>query len=290
MADAARRTMRTWHLLGGTTVLGVVAVLTLIAVGVARYPASIQGPGNRLLWTNVTLMLVYGISAIWVSYQSRADVRAAIGIGSITGLLLGAVHVANHVIELLVPARNFALVITPVFLMFALLGATGSAAWQRTRSVVLTVVAGLWCAVVATVILISVALVLDVVFEVRAELPLKEAFAVSGMSDPGAFLLRNSLEAASEGLVRMPVFALIFSLIGALANAWIIRWPPNAVLASVWIAPILLVTGAAALLYANSLQRSARPPFVMAGVLLAGVALCAAHPIWSALRRSRQNR
>jgi hypothetical protein len=110
------------------------------------------------------------------------------------------------------------------------------------------------------------------------------------MSDPGAFLLRNSLEAASEGLVRMPVFALIFSLIGALANAWIIRLPPNAVLASVWIAPILLVTGAAALLYANSLQRSARPPFVMAGVLLAGVALSAAHPIWSALRRSRQNR
>jgi hypothetical protein len=233
---------------------------------------------------------MYGLAAIWVSYQSRADVRTAIRIGAITGLLLGAVHVANHVIELFVPARNFALVISPVFLMFALPGAAGSAAWQRTRSFVLAVVAGLWCAVVATVILISVALVLDTVFEARAELPLKEAFAASGMNDPGAFLLRNSLEAASEGLVRMPVFALVFSLIGALSNAWITRWSRNAVLADVWIAPVVLVMGAASLLYANSLERSARPPFVMAGVLLAGVALSAAHPIWSALRPSRQNR
>ena len=290
MADAARHTMRTCHLLGGTTALGVVIVLALIAVRVARYPASIQGPGNSLLWTNVTLLLVYGLAAIWVSYQSRADVRTAIRIGAITGLLLGAVHVANHLIELFVPARNFALVISPVFLMFALLGAAGSAAWQRTRSLALAVVAGLWCAVVATVILISVALVLDVVFEMRAELPLREAFSASGMTDPGAFLLRNSLEAASEGLVRMPVFALVFSLIGAVANAWITKWPRNAALAGVGIAPLVLVMGAAALLHANSLERSARPPFVMAGVLLAGVALSAAHPIWSALRPSRQNR
>jgi hypothetical protein len=272
------------------TGLGVMVVLSLIAVDVARYPASIQVPGNHLLWTNVTLLLMYGLAAIWVSYQRRADVRAAIRIGAITGLLLGAVQVANHVIELFVPARNFALVISPVFLMLALLGAAGSAAWQRTRSFVLAVGAGVWCAVVATVILLSIALVLNLAFEARAELPLKEPFAASGMNDPGAFLVRNSLEAASEGLVRMPVSALVLSLIGALANAWITQWSRSAALAGVWIAPLVFVMGAAALLYANSLGRSARPPFVMAGVLLAGLALSAAHPIWSALRRSRQNK
>ncbi len=134
MADAARHTMRTCHLLGAAR------RVILPIRSCARYPASIQGPGNSLLWTNVTLLLVYGLAAIWVSYQSRADVRTAIRIGAITGLLLGAVHVANHLIELFVPARNFALVISPVFLMFALLGAAGSAAWQRTRSVALAVI------------------------------------------------------------------------------------------------------------------------------------------------------
>ena len=48
----------------------------------------------------------------------------------------------------------------------------------------------------------------------------------------------------------------------------------------------MLVTGVAALSYANSLERAARPPFVMAGVLLAGIAVSFAHPIWSALRRT----
>ena len=45
--------------------------------------------------------------------------------------------------------------------------------------------------------------------------------------------------------------------------------------------------GAAALVHADSLERAARPPFVMTGVALAGLAPCGAHPIWSALRRTR---
>jgi len=191
---------------------------------------------------------------------------------------------------LFVPARNFALVISPVFLALALLGTAGSAAWQRTRSLVVAVVAGVWCGVVATVILLSVAPVLIFAFEARAELQLKEAFAASGINDPGAFLVRNSLEAASEALVRMPALAVVLSLFGAVVSAWITQRSRTAALACVWIAPVVLVMGAASLLYANSLERSARPPFVMAGVLLAGVALSAAHPIWSVLRRSRQNR
>jgi hypothetical protein len=91
---------------------------------------------------------------------------------------------------------------------------------------------------VATLILISIALVLNFAFKARAELPLKEPFAASGLSDPAAFLERNSLEAASEGLVRMPVLALFLSLIGALANAWIIQWSRSVALAGGWIAPL----------------------------------------------------
>ena len=42
-----------------------------------------------------------------------------------------------------------------------------------------------------------------------------------GMTDAGAFVVRNSLEAASEILVRLPIAALVLSLGGGLANAWI---------------------------------------------------------------------
>jgi hypothetical protein len=38
------------------------------------------------------------------------------------------------------------------------------------------------------------------------------------------------------------------------------------------------------------LDRAARPPFVMAGVLTAGIVLCGAHPIWSSLASRRGDR
>jgi len=172
--------------------------------------------------------------------------------------------------------------------MLALFGAAGSAAWERTQSLVLAVIAGVWRAMVAILIALCVAFCLNLTFEGNAELQLPEAFAASGMNDPGAFLVKNMLEATSEGLVRMPIFAVFLSVIGSVTNAWISGASQRTVLAATWPTPFMFVAGAAALWHADSLERAARPPFVMTGVVLAGVALCGAHPIWSVLRRTRQ--
>jgi hypothetical protein len=270
---------------GGAAVLGVVVVLSLIAAGVARHPASIQGAGRPLLLMDIVLLLVYGLGGIWVWYQRRPEVRTALREGTLGGLALGTVLVANHTIESFVPDRHFALVISPVLLTLALFGAVGSSAWERTPSFALGVIAGVWCAMVGMLILLCFAFSFNLAFEARVELQLHEAFAASVMNDPGAFAMKNSLEAASEGLVRFPAFAMFLSFAGAVASAWITRRSRTTVLAAVGITPVMLVTGMAALWYANSLERAARPPFVMAGVLLASIALSFGHPIWSALRR-----
>jgi hypothetical protein len=115
-----------------------------------------------------------------------------------------------------------------------------------------------------------------------------EAFAASGMDDPGAFLVSNTLEATAEGLVRMPILAVFLSFIGAITNAWISGASRRIALLAACLVPFMFVIGAAALAHADSLERGARPPFVMTGVAFAGFALCGAHPIWSALRRARQ--
>jgi xanthine/uracil permease len=138
---------------------------------------------------------------------------------------------------------------------------------------------------VALLIMLAFAFSSNLAFESRAESRLHEALAASGMSDPGAFLVKSSLEAASEALVRMPALALFLSCIGCFANAWITRARSTA-LAVAWLTPLMFVTGTAALWHASSLERAARPPFVVAGVLLAGVALSGAHPIWSVPRRA----
>ena len=182
----------------------------------------------------------------------------------------------------------FILIISPVFLMLALFGTAGSAAWGRTQSLVLAVIAGVWCAMVAILIALCVAFWLNLAFEGTMELQLHEAFAASRMNDPEAFLVKNMLEATSEGLVRMPIFAVFLSFIGAVTNAWISGASRRMALAAICLTPFMFVAGAAALWHADSLTRAARPPFVMIGVVLAGVALCGAHPIWSVLRRTRQ--
>ena len=279
--------LRKQHVLGNITVLGVLVALSLIAVGVARHPESVRGTGRRLLPMDVALLLAYGLAGVWAWYQRRAEVILALRAGTLIGVLFGAVLVANHTFESYVHNRPFVLIILPVFLALTLFGAAGSTAWERTRSLGLALAAGVWSAMVGMLIVLCVVFSANLVFEKNAELQMSEAFAASGLSDPGVFLVRNMLEAASEGLVRMPIVALFLSFVGAIVNIWISKASRRTLLVAACLAPLVFVAGAAALRHADSLERAARPPFVMSGVVLAGLALCGAHPIWSSLRARR---
>jgi hypothetical protein len=73
-------------------------------------------------------------------------------VGAEIGLVLGAVQIANHLIEAFVPTRPFVLIISPVLLMLALLGTTGAVAWERTESLVLAVIGGVCCAILAALV------------------------------------------------------------------------------------------------------------------------------------------
>jgi hypothetical protein len=126
----------------------------------------------------------------------------------------------------------------------------------------------------------------NLAFEARAELRLQDAFLASGMRDPGAFLVRNSLEAASEALVTMPALAMLLSFAGGLANAWMSGRSRSTAFAAACLIPVVFAAAALSLGYADSLERAARPPFVMTGLLLAGLSLAGVHPTWSALRRA----
>jgi hypothetical protein len=277
--------------LGGPAFLGWLLVLLLMIVSVGRHPSSL---GHGLFLMDLALSSAYGAFSIWGWRQRRPEVREALAAGAQTGLLLGVVLIASHLVEWFALDQTRAVQLVrgagSVLLMLGLLGAAGSAAWQRTRSTMLAVIAGLWCGSLAVVILLSFALTLNLAFAAHAASWLHQPFVASGMGDAGAFVVRNSLEAASEILVRMPVAALALAFIGGVLNAWMTKWPRRLTVLAAWFTPFFFVAGAAALWHANSLDRAARPPFVMTGVLTAGIALCAAHPIWSSLARRRRDR
>jgi hypothetical protein len=276
--------------LGGPAILGSLLVLLLMVVSVGRHPLSL---GSGLFIADIALLLGYGALSVWVWRQRRPEARDALTAGAQAGVILGLVLIASHAIEWFAPFGGSKAVqlirgAGSTLLMLGLLGAAGSAAWQRTRSIILAVSAGLWCGTLGTLILLSFALTLNLAFEAHSAAWLHEAFVASGMSDPGAFVARNALESASEILVRLPIAAFVLSVSGSLSNAWITRWPRFLAVLAACFTPFIFVAGAASLWYADSLERAARPPFVMAGVLTAGIALCGAHPIWSSLSRSHR--
>jgi hypothetical protein len=271
---------------GSGIIFGTILVLALVAAGVVLHRTSVQDSGIGLFWTDVALLVAYAFAGMIVWKQGSPSAITAAMVGAQFGLVVGAVLIANHLIEAFVPTRAFVLIISPVLLMLALLGMTGAVAWERTGSLVLAVIGGVCCVIVATLVTVCFAISFNLLFAARVDWQLREAFAASGMLDRAGFRMRNILEASSEFLVRMPLLAICLAFAGAVIHAWMSRQPRRPlVLAARFLAPIVFALGAAALWHANGIERAARPPFVLSGVLLSGVALCAAYPIWSTFRQ-----
>ena len=279
--------MHRQQIVGSGMVLGTILVLSLIAAGVTEHRASAQGSGVRLLWADIALLLVYGFAGILVWKQRSRSAITAATVGAQIGLLVGAAAILNHLIEVFVTARPFVLIISPVLLTLALLGTAGAAAWERTGSLLLAVIGGVCCAIVATLITLCFAISFHLLFAARVDWQLREAFASSGMIDRAGFRVRNILEASSEILIRMPLLAICLAFAGAVIHAWMRRESRRSLLLGArFLAPIVFAVGAAALWHANAIERAGRPPFVLSGVLLTGVSLCAAYPIWSVFHGS----
>jgi hypothetical protein len=279
--------MHRQQILGSGIILGTILVLSLVAAGVMQHRASAQGSGIGLLWTDVALLVVYGLAGVMLWKQRPPSAIIAAMVGAQIGLVVGAVQIANHLIESFVPSRPFILIISPVLLTLALLGTAGAAAWERTGSLVLAVISGVCCAIVATLITLCFAISFNLLFAARVDWQLRDAFAASGMTDQAGFRVRNILEASSEILVRMPLLAICLAFAGAIIQTWMSRESRRAlVLAARLMAPFVFALGAIALWHANAIERAARPPFVLSGVLLTGISLCAAYPTWSAFHGS----
>lgn len=274
---------RPQQVLGAGIILGTALVVSLVAVAVMQHRASAQGSGIGLLCMDVALLVAYGSAGMIVWKQESPGAINAAMVGAQVGLILAAVQISNHLIEAFVPTRPFVLVISPVLLMVALFGTAGAAAWEGTRSLALAVISGVCCAIVAALVTLCLAISFNLLFATRVDWQLREAFGASGMIDRAGFRVRNILEASSEILIRMPLLGCCLALAGAVIHAWVGRESSRPlVLAARFLAPFVFVLGVAALWHANAIERAARPPFVLSGVLLTGVALCAAYPICSA--------
>jgi hypothetical protein len=273
--------------LGTETALGVVLVLASIGSGVLRAPAVVGQGGLSSLVASIGLLLLYGLAALWVRTRPASPARTALGFGAALGLVLGAVEAVNLVLE------TFANLSGPLSaiagagamgLMVLLFGAAGSGAFRRTDSLGLAVLAAVWCALIGAVITCLFGLAINLAFLPHQQRIFGDAYLRSGMHDPRAFVIRNTLESASSHLLLMPLVATVFGFVGGLASEFLRPLPRRVVLALALVGIVQLIASVAAIRFALTLERSQRPPWIMGGMLAGGLALASVHPLCSAVR------
>ncbi len=192
--------------------------------------------------------------------------RSVIAVGWRLGLLLGAVHVINHSLEVfgnLQPPLPAIRGVAMWGVMFLVCGAASSRLVGRTGSVRLGTAASVMAAVCGAAIL--------VVYAVGVGAARGEPLAFQTIASTGGMHLGGSV---------------LVGLVIGLLSGWVAAGLARASRVTAWWAVVghllLLAAGLLAIAHATGLERSARPPFIVFGLPAVAIALAVAAPaVWA---------
>ena len=268
--------------------IGIAVTFGLMVFGVLRFPASIKNGGLTSAVGSCVALIAYIVIAEWGRRSSTKTMQTAVHSGAKFGGVIALVAITNHWLE------EFANLQSPFpailgagmwSVMFLLFGGASSTTWRKTGSVPFGVLASVWSAFVSTIATIIFAFLAGFSFMPHMERFLAPAFAVSGMSDPSAFVVRNLFDSEFEHLLIAPIAALIVGITSGAACAMLQTADRLTAKVLGCLDVALFAAGIAGLQFASSMERSARPPVVMAGLCALGVTLASAFPIIAAIRR-----
>jgi hypothetical protein len=275
------------------TLVGIAVTFALMLYGVMAYPASVSQTGLSDFLTSVAALLAYAGVAVWARQRSADSVQIALAQGARVGLLLGIIAVVNLSLEHFVALGAPLSAVRGVGmwgLIFLSFGAASSATYHKVGSLGLAILASVWSALVSTVGTLIFGFSINLLFMSHMQHILASAYAHSGMTDPRAFVIRNTLDAASSHLLLTPFVAVVFGFVGGYAGSILGSIRRGVAISLGVVDLLLLVAGPAAIRFALSLDRSERPPFIIAGLLSLGVALSCAPAVFRAIRRPAQQR
>jgi len=284
MSAQAHEPLLCWP--GNTVLAGSTLALALVVYGALRFPASVANGGVTSFLIAVGGLAAYGTAALWARALSP-DTQMALRVGGVTGVVLGAVAVINHAIELwtsLSPAVGAVLGAGMWGLMFLGFGIACSVTLSQERPFVVGLLSSASCAMVMAIVLIVFALSVGFAFMPHMQSVLSAPYAASGMTQPSAFVARHLISTASSHLFIAPAIAVFVGILSAAAFYLLAPLKRGFAIAVACIALLLLIGGAAAIKHASSLARSRRPPFIDFGLGSLAVALVSAHPLILALQ------
>ena len=268
--------------------IGIVVVFALMLYGVLRYPASMSQTGLLSFLATAGALLAYAGAALATRRHSSDSLQIALGQGATVGMLLGAAAVVNHSLEIfaaLDSSLSSVLGVSMWGLMFLAFGVAASATYHCLGSLQLAVIASVWSALVSTIVTLLYGYGIGLLFMSHMQQILHGAYVQSGMLDPQAFVVQNSLNSGSAHVLLAPLMAVVFGFAGGLASAILGSVQRRIAIALAIFALLLVGTGLATIQFASSLNRVDRPPYIMFGLLSLGVTMACAHPILTAIRR-----
>jgi hypothetical protein len=168
--------------------------------------------------------------------------------------------------------------------MFVLLGGASATTFRRDGSIASALLSSLWASAISAITTVMFAFVIGLLFMDRMQHVLGVSVASEG-NDGRPAVVRNLLDGASTHLVVAPVVALGAGTASVVVSLFL-RLASRRTAAVLAACAVSLVIGGVTLLrVASSLERAARPPFVMSGLLALGVGLTSAGPLAAAIRR-----
>jgi hypothetical protein len=242
--------------------IGVMSGALLIAIAggyaIRKYPDAASRAGGVQVALLCLAVLAYLVGGWWARSIRDARAKASLGIGAAIDMLLGLIGAVNITVENFVslPGPLAAIVPATAMAFMVIAFALGAIlAMRRSGSIALALLASIWAAVVGMVITCAYGFVLNLA------------------TIASSLVVANTISSASTHMLVAPVVALSVGTVAILAAriSWSLGRRATFMLALIELA--LFVLGVTALVFAASLQRQERPPFVMSGMLATALAL-----------------
>jgi hypothetical protein len=205
-------------LTSGSVVLGAVLLtIGIVLWSVQRFPGSLWRGGQIYETGTIAGLLAYGGVAYAVR-GAEGSALSALSTGTVAGVALAALEMLLRLFA--APPGNGPPESTLVHyvgwvLLIVVFGSASVVTYVRMPSMTLTMLASLWAAVLSNACLSLFAFVTSMIFVPRMSPILFAAYEASGMTDPRAYMVRQTLEGTPVHLMVVPLQALVIAAIVA---------------------------------------------------------------------------
>ena len=196
---------------------GVLLDLSLMGLSLLWYPSVLEaGRASTVLACGIILLVYAGIG-VGLPMKASPAVTIALKVGTILGLIIGAIFVLDLIVEDFIdlgPEASALSTLGFMALIFLCFGIAGASGMRKTSRFSLGILASLWSALLGVLIVLLFGFLMSFLFPQRLEHLLVSDYLSSGMRDPQAFTFFNAFDSASSHLLEAPIFAGICGTLG----------------------------------------------------------------------------